>query len=440
MSHSKNDVVVFIVRSTGFSRKFVTWREGLYQLPSEGGTTNIRILENPTVCAQDSDRFKLVFRSSMLVEITKVSQTMALNAKRITHTGAQVEDDEAFWQAVLKRDARFDGRVFFAVRSTGIYCRPSCPARRPGREQVVFFRVPEAAESAGFRSCRRCRPRSVPMIDPQVEMVRRACAYIESHLDESPGLEDLSSHTGVSPYHLQRVFKRIVGITPRKYAGAFRLAHFKTSVKKGGTVTGAIYDAGFGSSSRLYERAPAQLGMTPADYRRGGEGVQIRYTVAGCPLGRLLVAATEKGVCAVRLGDSDAALEANLMSEYPAAEVHRDDEVLNKWVEQLLSHIDGQRPHLDLPLDVQATAFQWSVWEKLKAIPYGSTRSYSDIARAMGRPTATRAVARACAANPVALVIPCHRVVRADRSLGGYRWGLERKRALLERERSLAEE
>lgn len=205
-------------------------------------------------------------------------------------------------------------------------------------------------------------------------------------------------------------------------------------------MTGAIYDAGFGSSSRLYERAPAQLGMTPADYRRGGEGVQIRYTVAGCPLGRLLVAATEKGVCAVRLGDSDAALEANLMSEYPAAEVHRDDEVLNKWVEQLLSHIDGQRPHLDLPLDVQATAFQWSVWEKLKAIPYGSTRSYSDIARAMGRPTATRAVARACAANPVALVIPCHRVVRADRSLGGYRWGLERKRALLERERSLAEE
>lgn len=205
-------------------------------------------------------------------------------------------------------------------------------------------------------------------------------------------------------------------------------------------MTGAMYDAGYGSSSRLYEQAPAQLGMTPADYRRGGEGVRINYTIAGCSLGRLLVAATEKGVCAVRLGDSDAELEANLLSEYPAAEVNRDDEALSKWVEQLLRHVEGQHPQLDLPLDVRATAFQWSVWEKLKKIPYGRTRSYSDIARAMGRPTATRAVARACATNPVALVIPCHRVVREDKSLGGYRWGLERKRALLERERSVVEE
>lgn len=372
--------------------------------------------------------------------LTELSESRALIKQRSTYRGAVSDDDETFWRAVLKRDARFDGRVFFAVRSTGIYCRPSCPARRPRREQVVFFSIPEAAESAGFRSCRRCRPRSAAMTDPQVEMVRRACGYIESHLNESPTLEDLSSNTGVSPYHLQRVFKRIVGITPRQYAGAFRLSHFKASVKRGGTVTGAIYDAGYGSSSRLYERAPAQLGMTPADYRRGGAGVRIHYTIAGCSLGRLLVAATTKGVCAVRLGDSDEALEANLVSEYPAAEVNRDDEALNKWVEQLLSHIDGQHPHLDLPLDVQATAFQWSVWEKLKAIPYGSTRSYSEIARAMGRPTATRAVARACATNPVALLIPCHRVVREDKSLGGYRWGIERKRALLEHERSVAEE
>jgi AraC family transcriptional regulator of adaptative response/methylated-DNA-[protein]-cysteine methyltransferase len=200
-----------------------------------------------------------------------------------------------------------------------------------------------------------------------------------------------------------------------------------------------MYEAGYGSSSRLYERAPAQLGMTPADYRRGGKGVRINYTIAGCVLGRLLVAGTEKGVCSVRLGDSDASLEANLLSEYPAAVVHRDDKALRKWVEQLLSHLKGERPHLDLPLDVQATAFQWSVWEKLREIPYGSTRSYGDVARAMGRPTATRAVARACATNPVALVIPCHRVVREDKSLGGYRWGIERKQALLERERSAAE-
>jgi len=278
------------------------------------------------------------------------------------------------------------------------------------------------------------------MTDPQVEMVRRACLYIENHVDEAPTLQDLSAHTGVSPYHLQRVFKRIAGITPRQYAEAMRLDQFKTGVKKGATVTGAMYEAGYGSSSRLYERAPAQLGMTPADYRRGGKGVQISYTIAGCSLGRLLVAGTEKGVCSVRLGDSDAALEATLLSEYPAADVNRNDKALSEWVEQLLSHLNGERPHLDLPLDVQATAFQWSVWEKLREIPYGSTRSYSEVARAMGRPTATRAVARACATNPVALVIPCHRVVREDKSLGGYRWGIERKQALLEGERSAAEE
>jgi AraC family transcriptional regulator of adaptative response/methylated-DNA-[protein]-cysteine methyltransferase len=371
----------------------------------------------------------------MLVEVTEVSQAMTANAKRSASAGAQVADDETLWRAVLKRDATFDGTIFFAVRSTGIYCRPSCPARRPRREQVVFFQIPEAAERAGFRSCRRCRPHSTAMNDPQVEMVRQACRYIESQ-DQLPTLENLSEHTGVSPYHLQRVFKRVAGITPRQYAEANRLDQFKAGVKKGATVTGAMYEAGYGSSSRLYERAPAQLGMTPADYRRGGKGVRINYTIAGCSLGRLLVAGTEKGVCSVRLGDSDAALEANLLSEYPAAGVNRDDEALSEWVEQLLSHLNGEQPHLDLPLDVQATAFQWNVWEKLREIPYGSTRSYSEIARAMGRPTAARAVARACAANPVALVIPCHRVVREDKSLGGYRWGIERKQALLKRERS----
>jgi len=237
---------------------------------------------------------------------------------------------------------------------------------------------------------------------------------------------------------LQRVFKRLVGITPRQYAEAMRIDHFKAGVKKGATVTGAMYDAGYGSSSRLYERAPAQLGMTPADYRRGGKGVRIKYTIVGCPLGRLLVAGTDKGVCSVRLGDTEAELQTKLLSEYPSADVTGEDEALSEWVRELLSHLNGERPRLDLPLDVQATAFQWSVWEKLREIPYGSTQSYSDVARAMGRPTATRAVARACATNPVALVIPCHRVVREDKSLGGYRWGIERKKALLKRESSAA--
>ena len=365
-----------------------------------------------------------------------MTQATAAHRQGSSQPGIELVDDEALWQAVLDRDTRFDGRLFFGVRSTGIYCRPSCPARRPRRNQVVFFRIPEAAERAGFRSCRRCRPRNASMTDPQVQMVREACLYIEEHAGELPTLEDLSAHTGVSAYHLQRVFKRVAGITPRQYAEAMRINQFKTKVRKGATVTGAMYDSGYGSSSRLYERAPARLGMTPADYRRGGKGVRIRYTIAGSPLGRLLVAGTEKGVCSVRLGDSDAALESNLLGEYPAADVSRDDQAMSEWVGQLLSHLDGARPHLDLPLDVQATAFQWRVWEALREIPYGSTRSYSEVARAIGRPTATRAVARACATNPVALVIPCHRVVRRDSSLGGYRWGIERKRALLERERS----
>lgn len=370
-----------------------------------------------------------------------MNEALALSKQRDSnHTRPESPDSEAYWRAVQDRDRSFDGRVFFGVRSTGIYCRPSCPARRPRREQVVFFRIPEAAERAGFRSCLRCRPRNAAISDPQVEMVRRACLYIEGHVGEAPTLDDLSSHTGVSPYHLQRVFKRITGITPRQYAEATRLDQFKNGVKKGATVTEAMYDAGYGSSSRLYESAPARLGMTPADYRRGGKGVRIRYTISDCSLGRLLVAGTEKGVCSVRLGDSDKELEAHLASEYPAADVTRDEESLSSWVEQLVSHLNGERPHLDLPLDVQATAFQWSVWEKLREIPYGSTRSYSEVAQSMGRPTATRAVARACATNPVALMIPCHRVVREDKSLGGYRWGIERKKTLLEQERLAVKE
>ena len=355
----------------------------------------------------------------------------------MTRTSATKPDsaaEEARWQAVLSRDARFDGAFVFAVRSTGVYCRPSCPSRRPNRANVTFFPLPDAAESAGFRSCLRCRPREAAT-SPSVEAVQRACRQIEKHSDEPLTLEALAALVGMSPYHLQRVFKRIVGVSPREYREALRVGRFKAEVKKGETVTSAMYEAGYGSSSRLYENAGGRFGMTPAAYKRGGRGAKISYAIADCSLGRLLVAATGKGVCAVRLGDSERELEEALRAEYPEAEINRDDEALGVWVSALVEHLQGSHPRLDLPLDVQATAFQWAVWQKLKEIPYGATRSYSEVARAIGRPSAVRAVARACATNPVALVIPCHRVVREDKSLGGYRWGIQRKVALLDGER-----
>ena len=345
-----------------------------------------------------------------------------------------LELEENYWQAVLNRDSQSDGMFVFGVRSTGIYCKPSCPARHPRREQVIFFTRPEAAEQAGFRACLRCRPGETSVYELQVEMVQRACRYIETHLDGPITLADLGKEVSVSPYHLQRVFKRVVGITPRQYVEACRLGQFKTRLKEGESITTALYDAGYGSSSRLYERTPAQLGMTPSAYRRGGREMHIGYTIVDCPLGRLLVAATEKGICAVCLGDVDAELESALWSEYPAAHIERDGTKLGQWVNSLLNYLEGEQPHLDLPVDVQATAFQWQVWEMLRSIPYGSTRTYSAIAQDLGNPKARRAVARACATNPVSLVIPCHRVVREDGSLGGYRWGPERKQRLLAEE------
>src|SRR6266446_4242239 len=344
--------------------------------------------------------------------------------------------EETYWQAVLTRDKHSDGTFVYAVRSTGIYCNPSCAARRPRREQVVFFPQPEAAEQAGYRACRRCRPQEASVYQLQLEVVQHACHYIETHLEGPLTLEALGKEVSVSPYHLQRVFKRIMGITPRQYAQAYRLGQLKQQLKEGETVTTALYNTGFGSSSRLYEQAPAQLGMTPATYRQGGKSTHIGYTIVDCPLGRLLIAATEKGICAVSLGDSDAVLETALHSEYPAAEIQRDGVELSQWVSTLLNHLNGQQPQLDLPIDVQATAFQWRVWQALRAIPYGRTRSYSQIAQALGDPKAKRAVARACASNPVAIVVPCHRVVREDGNLGGYRWGLQRKQRLLAQEAS----
>lgn len=359
--------------------------------------------------------------------------------------------EEQLWRAVETKDQRFDGSFVFAVSSTGIYCRPSCPSRRPRRERVTFFDLPAAAEAAGFRACLRCHPKNATTIDPQVEIVRRACGLIEELQKEgSVDLTTLGARLGVSSFHLQRTFKSIMGVTPRQYAEALRMSGFRASVRDGESVTGAMYDAGFGSSSRLYERARAELGMTPATYARGGRGMQINYAVAECSLApqpgsqagnpafaQLLVAATEKGICAVRLGDSVSSLETDLRNEFPAAHIERHDEPLGQWVREIIQHLEGGRPHLELPLDVRATAFQRHVWEALQKIPYGSTRSYSEVAQAIGRPTAVRAVARACATNPVALVIPCHRVIREDKSLGGYRWGLERKKKLLAQERSI---
>lgn len=345
---------------------------------------------------------------------------------------------EEYWRAVLSRDRRFDGVFVFAVNTTGIYCRPSCPAKRPRRGNVAFFALPEAAVRSGFRACKRCRPDKVESSDPKAMLVRRVCRSIETRLDnmEPLGLDALGKETASSPFHLQRVFKNLLGVTPHEYAEALRLRRFKSSVKGGSTVTNAMVDAGYSSSSRLYEKAASQLGMSPGTYRQGGSGALIHYTIAGCPLGKILVAATEKGICAVSLADTDRELESFLKKEYPSATLKPDPAFLKPAVAKLVSHLKGDTLALDLPLDVSATAFQWRVWSELRKIPYGRTRTYSDIARAIGSPGAVRAVARACATNPAALVIPCHRVIRSDNSLSGYRWGVERKQKLLSREKA----
>ena len=351
--------------------------------------------------------------------------------------------NEALWDSVQRRDRTADGAFVYAVRSTGIYCRPSCPSRKPRREQVLFFALPDAAEQRGFRACHRCRPRSIGVRDPKIDVIARVCRQIEASVagdaasdnDSGTGLNTLSSSAGMSPHQLERAFRSVMGITPKQYADAQRMRRLKSSLKKGDNVTTALYDAGFGSSSRLYERAPAQLGMTPATYRRGGAGMKIGYTIVDSPLGRLLVAGTDRGISALYLGESDARLETALRKEYPRAQIQRDRNGLESAVGKILNHLRGREPHLDLPTDVQATAFQRRVWDELRHIPYGKTKTYSEVARAIGRPSAVRAVARACATNPVSVVVPCHRVVRGDGNLAGYRWGLDRKLALLEKER-----
>lgn len=344
-----------------------------------------------------------------------------------------VTDPEAAWEAVRTRDARWDGRLVFAVASTGVYCRPSCPARRPLRKNVAFYPSSEAAGEAGFRPCRRCRPGS-PEASASERGVARARAYLDARAGEDVPLEALGRVAGMSPFHLQRTFKRMTGLSPKAYVLARRAERLKAGLRKGDRVTDATFEAGWASAARAYDSA--RLGMTPGAYGRGGMGMRIRFAVTGSPLGRLLVAATTRGVCAVMLGENDRTLERELRREYPRAEVHRGESRLEEWVTSIVASLRGRNDTALVPLDLPGTTFQWKVWGALRQIPAGATRSYREIARAIGRPTAARAVARACATNHAAIAVPCHRAVRGDGSLGGYRWGVERKKKLLEAERS----
>jgi len=352
----------------------------------------------------------------------------------LADSAAMTQDREgAWWRAVLNRNANLDGRFVFAVSSTGVYCRPSCPAKRPARANVSFFRSVDDAEKAGYRACLRCRPRAAGG-GTQTQRVKAVCRYIEQHLDEPITLARLGKEFSQSPFHLQRSFKAVLGISPRAYADSCRMHLLKQNLRAGHSVTRSLYDAGYSSSSRLYERTASQLGMTPDNYRRGAIAAPIRYTIAESPLGRMLIAATEKGICAIQFADSDEELEYGLKREFPFAHRRRDDAGLSSWKQSVLQRMHGHKLSSALPLDIQATAFQRKVWTYLQSIPFGGTRSYREVAKGIGRPSATRAVARACASNPVAVVVPCHRVVRQDGNTSGYRWGDERKKILLELE------
>jgi AraC family transcriptional regulator of adaptative response/methylated-DNA-[protein]-cysteine methyltransferase len=341
---------------------------------------------------------------------------------------------ERRWQAVLARDAKQDGKFFYGVTTTGIFCRPTCPSRRPAEKNVIFFDDTQQAAHSGYRPCMRCRPLAADG-DPTRALVRKLCAYIDANLEEPLSLATLARQFSLSPFHLQKTFKAALGISPKEYVDARRLRLLKNDLRSGQSVTTALYDAGYSSSSRVYERATAHLGMTPDKYRRGAVAVPIHYTTASTPIGRMLVARTPEGICSIAFGSTDDELETGLRREYPFATRKRDDAALQSHVNSLIQQIDGG-PATKLPLDIQATAFQRRVWKHLQSIPAGKTNSYSEVARAIGTPSACRAVARACATNPVAVAIPCHRVVRGNGEMGGYRWGAERKKNLLAAESS----
>src|SRR4051812_11403517 len=361
----------------------------------------------------------------------------AMSVKPILSKEQNTNDAE--WQAVLAQDRAWDGRLFYGVRSTGIYCKPSCPSRRPRREQVEFFFDAAGAEAAGFRACKRCHPNQPGRADAQLAAVERVCQYIRENVMVAEGaatlsLEELGAHAGMSPFHLQRIFKKATGLTPKQYVAGCRLAAFKQELRLNrGNVTDATYHAGYSSGSRVYERAGDEMGMTPATYRKGAVGVAIEYAIVACSLGQLLIARTERGICSVQLGDSARDLEKALKQEFPKAELTLAAKT-SDWLMDVIAQVEGSTAETRLPLDIRATAFQRRVYEALLKIPAGETRSYQEVATAIGAPSACRAVARACATNPVAVVVPCHRVVRGNGGMAGYRWGVGRKQALLKRE------
>ncbi|MGH7109609.1 MAG: bifunctional DNA-binding transcriptional regulator/O6-methylguanine-DNA methyltransferase Ada [Stellaceae bacterium] len=346
-------------------------------------------------------------------------------------------DLEQCWAAVEGRDSSADGRFVYGVATTGVFCRPGCASRSPRRENVRFFADAEAAEAAGFRPCKRCRPSEASAAARHLAAVERACALLRDS-ETVPSLDRLAAAAGLSRYHFHRVFKQITGTTPRDYARAQRIGRFGEALAAGESVAAAVYAAGFGSSSRAYEAAPSALGMTPGRRRQGGEGETIRFVTLETPLGWALVAATHRGICMTALADDRDSLLAHLRTRFPAASLCAEDAVLRAWAERIVRFITRPEADLDLPLDIRGTAFEARVWRALRKIPLGQTASYAEIAAAIGAPKAVRAVARACAANRLALLVPCHRVVRSDGDLAGYRWGVERKRALLARERDAA--
>ncbi len=342
---------------------------------------------------------------------------------------------ETCWQAVQQRDDQYDGAFVYAVKTTGVYCRPTCASRRPHRKNVDFFADPAAAEQAGYRACKRCTPNRNQQHEPHLDLIVAVCRYLEAAQQGIPTLDELGKQFNMSPFHLQRTFKRVVGVTPRQYADAHRQGRLRALLRERNTVTEAIFAAGYESVSQVY--GDDALGMVPIHYREGGDTLEIIYTVTPCTLGHLLVAATERGVCKVSLADTPDVLLEDLHDEFPQAVLTADDsDALTAWVDVIAAYVAGQQTALNLPLDIQATSFQRRVWAALRSIPYGDTRTYTDVAEMIGQPTAVRAVSRACATNPVAMVIPCHRVVGKNGTLNGYRWGLERKRALLEQEQN----
>jgi AraC family transcriptional regulator, regulatory protein of adaptative response / methylated-DNA-[protein]-cysteine methyltransferase len=341
--------------------------------------------------------------------------------------------DQARWEAFVARDASCEGQYYIAVKTTGIYCRPGCPARLPKRANVRFFDTRNEAERAGFRPCKRCKPDQPSLGELHAGKITQACRLIET-ADEAPKLDDLAAAVGLSSYHFHRIFKQALGVTPKAYATVHRANRVREGLGRSGTVTEAIYDAGFNSNGRFYANASEVLGMTPTDFRAGGAGQAIRYAIGACSLGSVLVAASEKGVCAILFGDEPESLGKELQVMFPRARIIGGDKAFEELTGKVLAFVEDPAKGLDLPLDVRGTAFQHRVWEALRRIPVGSTASYSEIAKKIGAPQAVRAVARACATNRIAVAIPCHRVVRSDGGLSGYRGGVKRKRALLAKE------